>query len=248
MAHIQLNWIDNSTTEECQKIYRSTSPIDPANLPAPLVAVAKNVTSYTDADIEPGTTYYYRVSSYTAGYVAVSDEIVVTSGGVKPVAPTEIGQSFGGGIYIGDVTIDAGGASDGDYHIIMGKLESERILQWRTNNATASGTDSLVDGMANTLAMQTASPDLYPAGMYCLNYAGGGFHDWYMPAFNELFLAWNNRSQIIGMDMSRSTYISSTQRNVSYCRGVNFINGDTSENTQKASSSFVRPVRRIKIT
>jgi Galactose oxidase-like, Early set domain/Bacterial Ig domain/Glyoxal oxidase N-terminus/Fibronectin type III domain/Kelch motif len=64
-SQIQLAWTDNSNNEAGFKIERCSSP----NCQdfSEVVAVAANVTSYTDTGLKSNRTYRYRVRSYNAG-------------------------------------------------------------------------------------------------------------------------------------------------------------------------------------
>ena len=72
-------WIqDRNLTEEGHNVYRSTSPMDPNNLPAPYAAnLPADLTEWEDGAMVAGQTYYYRVGAFTAGGTAelISDEI-----------------------------------------------------------------------------------------------------------------------------------------------------------------------------
>jgi alpha-tubulin suppressor-like RCC1 family protein len=59
-SEISLSWQDNSNNEDGFEIWRS---IDDSNFQL-LTTVGLNVTSYSDANVSPITTYYYRVSAF----------------------------------------------------------------------------------------------------------------------------------------------------------------------------------------
>lgn len=75
MAKVRLQWLDFNYGEEEQRIYRSTSTIDPENPPSPLATVAAGETSFVDDTAAADTNYYYRVSSVFGGDEYFSDEI-----------------------------------------------------------------------------------------------------------------------------------------------------------------------------
>lgn len=77
---VRLYWTDKNLAEDGHRVYRSTSPMDPQALPAPLVSLGADVESYDDATAVNGTTYYYRVSAYVGSVEKVSDEFVITVG------------------------------------------------------------------------------------------------------------------------------------------------------------------------
>ena len=101
--------------------------------------------------------------------------------GFVPPVPTTPGQPFGGGYYAGK--INQGGTQ---YYLIVAPLASGQAgsaLQWKTSNTTTPGTTSVIDGPANSAAMNNAN---HPAAQYCEGLTIGGFSDWYLPAKNEL--------------------------------------------------------------
>lgn len=74
---VRLVWQDNNTSEEGHRVYRSTSPMDPNNLPAPLAALGVDVTEYIDDTVTADVTYYYRVSAYKGAAESVSSEVEI---------------------------------------------------------------------------------------------------------------------------------------------------------------------------
>ena len=79
---VTLVWEDRNSgaaNEDGHRIYRSESPMDPGNLPAPIASVGAGVTTYTDTSAVDGTFYYYRVSATRGSLEAVSDETCVTA-------------------------------------------------------------------------------------------------------------------------------------------------------------------------
>lgn len=74
---IRLRWDDPNFGEDGHKLYRSMSPMDPFDLPAPIATLAANVTSFDDGDVVGGEVYYYRVSATSGENEAVSDEISI---------------------------------------------------------------------------------------------------------------------------------------------------------------------------
>ena len=79
MPTVRLIWDDNANNEDGQRVYRSTSPIDPLALPTPLASIAADVRQYDDTTAVEDTVYYYRISTYRGTVESVSDEIVVTA-------------------------------------------------------------------------------------------------------------------------------------------------------------------------
>jgi hypothetical protein len=62
-------------------------------------------------------------------------------------------------------------------------------LQWKTTATSTTGTDSVFDGFANSQAMNNAT---HPAAQFCRSLTIEGFSDWYLPAKDELEIAYFN--------------------------------------------------------
>ena len=127
------------------------------------------------------TQYFWRCryKSTTGAYSAWSTATSFTT--ASSFGPTTPGQAFGGGYYAGK--INQGGTQ---YYLIVAPLASGQAgtgLQWKTTNTTTPGTTSVIDGPANSAAMNNAN---HPAAQYCEGLTIGGFSDWYLPAKNEL--------------------------------------------------------------
>lgn len=94
--------------------------------------------------------------------------------------PTTIGEAYGGGYYAGKIN-DSGTQY---YLIVAPKATGENSSKaWKTTNTTTAGTTSVINGPANSAAMNNAS---HPAAQFCEGLSIGGYTDWYMPARNEL--------------------------------------------------------------
>ena len=237
---IKLSWVDVNGYGDF-RIYRNTSPIDIDDLPLPLTTINNNGTQnyeYVDSDVVDMETYHYRVSTFFGNEERFTDNVRV----VAYYQPTEIGEMFQGGQYIGNVVV-----GDDTYGIIAGLSagQAPSKLQWKTDNTATAGTDSLVDGWANTLAMIAAGELAHPAARYCRNYDGGGFDDWYLPARNELNLMWTNRS-LLSLGMTSDYYWTSSQSSASNAHRQNFSDGRLTTNSKNVTG-YVRPVRRIKL-
>lgn len=70
-----LNWDLDGLVNE-QRYYRSTIPIDTLLPPSPTVILNSEVRSYIDLEVEPGITYYLRVSAVRNGVEKFSQEVV----------------------------------------------------------------------------------------------------------------------------------------------------------------------------
>ncbi|MGA1791784.1 MAG: fibronectin type III domain-containing protein [bacterium] len=58
-----LSWIDNSGIEQGLKIYRE---VNDSGTYTELAEVGRNVTSYTEIGLSPGTNYCYKIKAYNA--------------------------------------------------------------------------------------------------------------------------------------------------------------------------------------
>lgn len=90
----RLTWLDLNASEEGHYIYRSTSPMDPQNLPTPIATLGPNVGLYDDGNIVEGLTYYYRVGAFSGSAVMVSDEVsaVAAIAAFDPASLFTLGQ------------------------------------------------------------------------------------------------------------------------------------------------------------
>jgi len=91
-SRVVLIWDDNSTDEDGFRIERKT---DPEALFSEISSVPENTSTFTDHNIAPSTTYYYRVRAYggTLGGFEYSNEVKVITPSVNPSS----GGGGGGG-------------------------------------------------------------------------------------------------------------------------------------------------------
>jgi hypothetical protein len=99
-----------------------------------------------------------------------------------------IGAAYGGGFFAGQISTT--GNSIATHNLVIGPVASaESTLQWKILNTTTAGTSSVIDGPANTTAMNNPT---HPAAQFSKTVSAGGFSDWYMPAKNELEICYYN--------------------------------------------------------
>ncbi|WP_221407730.1 fibronectin type III domain-containing protein [Thermoflexibacter ruber] len=85
-TQITLNWTDNSNNETGFRIERSTTA---GSGFTELTNVEANVTTFTNTNLQAGTTYFYRVRAYNAaGNSAYSNEASATTSQPTPTTPT----------------------------------------------------------------------------------------------------------------------------------------------------------------
>jgi hypothetical protein len=118
--------------------------------------------------------------------------------GTQPF-PAVIGEPFGGGYFAGYISHTADG--NPTHALIVAPRATgatgtgytlTTLLAWKTANTTTASTTSDFDGAANTAAMVTAGIAAHPAANFCKNLGIGGFTDWYLPARDELDIAYFN--------------------------------------------------------
>lgn len=76
---VRITWEDRNLAEDGHKIYRSTSPMDTQNMPAPLATLGPDVELYDDGSVAVDTTYYYIVSALAGSMERFSAEVSVTT-------------------------------------------------------------------------------------------------------------------------------------------------------------------------
>lgn len=167
----------------------------------------------------------------------LAGQMIAASGGGGGSLPTTIGEAFGGGYYIGDIVVGAD-----TYAIIMAELSGEGDYAWKGSATDTPGTDSAVDGAANTAAMLSATG--HPAATHCDNYVVGIYDDWYMPAKDELNLAWTNIASLDALSMGWRYFWSSTQTSAAGAYRQYYRYGNQ-QIYNKAYGNKVRPVRRL---
>ena len=99
-----------------------------------------------------------------------------------------IGAAFGGGYFAGQISTAGNGIAD--YNLVVGPVASaQSTLQVKIVGTDTPGTSSVIDGPANSAAMNNVT---HPAAQFCEAVTAGGFSDWYMPAKNELEVCYYN--------------------------------------------------------
>ena len=156
--------------------------------------------------------------------------------------PPRIGQTWPeqGGIYLG---VMPGEGGKPDYHLILSDKAGEfKDLAWGGYGHDEPGAKSDNDGLANTQALQ-ASDELHPAADRAAELDLAGFTDWYLPARNELRLAYITAKQHFDTE---PYYWSSTQSSDDGAWDQTFNNGNQGY-SHKEFEGRVRFVRRLEI-
>ena len=124
-----------------------------------------------------------------SGMWTVTQQMQAKGQSIWPSPPLLIGDAYGGGFYAGQISTAGNGIAD--YNLVVGPVASAQnaTKSWKTTATTTAGTSSVIDGPANSAAMNNAS---HTAAQFCEGLTIGGFSDWYMPAKNELEVCYYN--------------------------------------------------------
>ncbi|MFP3979174.1 hypothetical protein [Marinobacter sp. KMM 10035] len=229
-----------------------------------LLAVLNAASGLDSSAYTPGT--WATLSDAVQAGQAVYDDPAATQGDVDLAVlaindaitglaspPPAIGEELGGGFYAGD--IEDGGKW---YRLVVADIEADvGGLKWMEPRGNWPQATSDTDGLGNTLSM--AGDIRFEAGNYCLDYRGGGFDDWYMPARDELRIVYES----LGHDRSPPArfegsgdqaftsghyYWSSTQFSPDEARTRRFSFISESRSYKHFTNQRVRPIRRVEFT
>lgn len=143
--------------------------------------------------------------AFTATVVAVNSYgPSASSAASNSVTPTPvIGSALGGGYFAGQISTAGNGVAD--YNLVVAPVSSGQTQnKWKTSSDLTTGTDSVIDGPANTAAMIAAGAAAHPCGQFCDDATIGGYSDWYMPAKNELEVCYYNLKPTTGSNNTSS--------------------------------------------
>ena len=98
--------------------------------------------------------------------------------------PTRVGQRVPGGYFAGINRI-----KNSVYAVVVSPRSTETTLQYKTENSFTPNTQSVNDGLSNTLAMDS---NKHPAAQYCLRVVVDKCNDYYLPSMCELELCYRN--------------------------------------------------------
>jgi len=166
----------------------------------------------TVSGLTNGTAYTFKVFATNSYGNSV---LSAASNSVTPAI--QVGDSFGGGFFAGQISTAGNGIAD--YNLVIGPVATAQstALAWKTSN-TGGDPTSVIDGPANSATMNSAT---YPAAQFCEALSIGGFTDWYMPAKNELEVCYYN----LKPSTSANDTASGTNTNAVPSRGSNYTSG-----------------------
>jgi len=117
--------------------------------------------------------------------VSVTLAAGTATGGAPSLA---IGDAYQGGFFAGYISHTANGVAT--HALIVAPMATGSAnKQWKTTATGTTGTSSTFDGAANSANMNNAS---HPAAEFCEGLTIGGYSDWYLPALDELDIAYEN--------------------------------------------------------
>lgn len=159
----------------------------------------------------------------------------------QALTPPRIGQQWPGqgGVYAGLIR---GEGDQPDYYLIVANEEAEG-LEFGGYGKTVDGTNSSLDGAANTQALIT-SEHAHPAAEWAAKHTADGHSDFYLPSRNELRLCYANAPEPFSKD---DWYWSSTQDSAHYAWMQYFDDGYQGW-SHECHEYRVRPVRRIQLS
>lgn len=161
--------------------------------------------------------------SYSGVFTLQAQMQAIAAGTWPSPPPSTIGQAYGGGFYAGQIS--TAGNSIADFYLVIGPVASaQSTLQWKTANTTTAGTTSVINGPANSTAMNDAT---HPAAQFCEGLSIGGFSDWYMPAQNELEVCYYNLKP---STTANNTSVA-TNANAVPARASNYTSGTPAQTT-----------------
>lgn len=127
----------------------------------------------------------------------------------------QIGSAYGGGYFAGQISTAGNGVASHNLVIAPVSTGENASKQWKTSDTSTSGTSSVIDGPANSSAMNDAT---HPAAQFCEGLSIGGYSDWYMPAKNELEVCYYN----LKPTTSSNNTLSGTNTNAVPSRSSNY--------------------------
>jgi len=138
--------------------------------------------------------------------------------------PTVIGQAYGGGFYGGQIGV-SGTATH--YLVVAPKSSGNTTAQYKTSNTTSGGAYSVIDGPANSSALNNSS---HPAAQFCESRTIASFTDWYLPAQNELEVLYFNLKPTTTSNLTSS----GINPNAVPARASNYTSGNPAQTSASA--------------
>ena len=211
----------------------------------------KSATPFATANSFVGSNYWSSTEydGYTTWY-----QTMVGTGGQYGDGGKSNFKSFRAVRAAGTLAIGAGNDTQGYYLGTAGDGTSKMIVAPKSTEVSRTwgayalrGTNSTKDGLSNTNTLASYGSTAHPAAYYCKTLTTGGYNTWYLPAKDELFTLYSNKSAAPFSTANGfgSSYWSSTEYNANGAWYVLLSNGGSGNGNGKISSIGVRAVRRV---
>ena len=183
-------------------------------------------------DLLPSTIYYCRSYAVNSEGVTYGKEISFKT----VVSKLYIGLEYKGGIIFYINPMKDGG-------LLVSKDDLSGSYPWGCSGLTISGAvaKGVGSGQDNTNDILVSCKS--GAAKLCSDYKVGKYDDWYLPAYDELALIYNNLKITDLEKFSIGYYWSSTQKSNTVALRYGFLGGNAGE-AEKSSNQFVRAVRK----
>jgi hypothetical protein len=189
-----------------------------------------SVVSTPGGVIGTGASSPVTVSGLTGGTAYTFKAFATNAYGPSPLSAASnsatpipvVGSALGGGFFAGQISTAGNGIAD--YNLVVGPAASAQTSgkQWKIVNTSTAGTSSVIDGPANSAAMNDVT---HPAAQFCEGLTIGGFSNWYMPAKNELEVCYYNLKPYTASNNTGG----GTNTNAVPSRGSNYTAGNPAQ-------------------
>jgi len=105
------------------------------------------------------------------------------------ISGPSLGDAYQGGYFAGEISTSLNGVATHRLIVSPAATGTGYGKQWKTDNSSTSGTNSLYDGPSNSSAMNDSG---HPAAKFCEDLTIGGYTDWYLPSLYELAICYYN--------------------------------------------------------
>ena len=177
-----LNWLFKTIFRQLNQKADITAPTEALKLP--IGTSAERPFASVDGMIRMNTDY--KSPEYYDGSASVWIPM--------NIGEPNIGDPFGGGFFAGYISETADGVAT-HMLIVSPKASGETTAAWDTVGGATTGFTSVIDGPTNSAGL-AALGARYAAATFCEGLTINGYSDWYLPARNELEVAYYNLKNV----------------------------------------------------
>ena len=147
-----------------------------------------------------------------------------------------VGDSYQGGIIF---YLDGNGGG-----LIAAPTDQSSGAEWGCRSVEIAGADGVAVGTGNqnTIDIEAGCPSAVTAAGICADLTLGGYSDWFLPSVDELQLMFYYLHQQLDGEFTDTFYLSSTESDSFYAKGVSF-NWGVQGSFAKSALAYVRAVR-----